>query len=63
MLPGVLTLLLTMTLVSSVTAPLRASALPPEMPAPVPNEMLDSATMLPANWVAKPSVAELPTCQ
>ena len=55
--------MLTMTLVSSVTAPLRASALPPEMPAPVPNEMLDSATMLPANWVAKPSVAELPTCQ
>src|SRR5207237_1155797 len=49
-------------LVSSVTAPLIAKALP-EIPAPVFKVMLVSAMMLPANAVPVPKVAELPTCQ
>ena len=55
--PQVLTLL-----PSSVTAPLRASALPFEF-APVVKVMLESARMSPVNDVPVPSVAELPTCQ
>ena len=51
-----------MLLVSSVTAPLRASARP-IMFAPVVSVMLVSARMFPANEVVVPSVAELPTCQ
>ena len=55
--PQVLTLL-----VSSVTAPLRASALP-EVFAPVVSVMLVRARMSPTNEVPVPRVAELPTCQ
>src|SRR6476469_5421758 len=51
-----------MLLVSRVTAPVLASARP-MMFAPVVAVMLVSARMLPANEVAVPSVAELPTCQ
>ena len=51
-----------MLLVSSVTAPFRASARP-MMFAPVFSVMLVSARMLPTNDVVVPSVAELPTCQ
>ena len=51
-----------MVLVSSVTAPLRAS-IRPTLRAPVVIVMLVSARMLPTNVVPVPSVAELPTCQ
>jgi len=54
--PQVLTLL-----VSSVTAPLRASALPLVF-APVVSVMLVRARMSPAKDVPVPIVAELPTC-
>ena len=47
----------------SVTAPLRAKALPQLMLAPVISVMLVSATMSPTNIVSAPSVAELPTRQ
>ncbi len=46
---------------SRVTAPLRASARPQSMVAPVFNVMLVSARILPAKEVVVPSVAELPT--
>ena len=49
-------------LVSIVTAPVCASALPFEL-APVVRVMLASARMLPAKDVPVPSVAELPICQ
>jgi hypothetical protein len=49
-------------LVSSVTAPFLASALP-MMFAPVFRVMLVSAIRLPMNDVVVPSVAELPICQ
>jgi hypothetical protein len=49
-------------LVSSVTAPFRARARPVTR-APVVTVMLVNARMFPANDVAVPSVAELPTCQ
>ena len=49
-------------LLSSVTAPFRAKALPVKL-APVFRVMLVSATMLPASAVPVPRVAELPTCQ
>ena len=52
-----------MTLLSSVTAPFRAKALPQLMPAPVFIVMLVSARIFPANAVVVPRVAELPTCQ
>ena len=55
--PQVLTLL-----VSSVTAPLRASARPLVFD-PVVSVMLESARMSPVNEVPVPRVAELPTCQ
>ena len=51
-----------MLLVSSVTAPFLASALP-MMFAPVFKVMLDSAIRLPMKDVVVPSVAELPICQ
>jgi hypothetical protein len=50
-------------LVSIVTAPLRAQAAPQVMVTPVVSVMLACARMSPANAVAVPSVAELPTCQ
>src|SRR4029077_17046469 len=50
-------------LVSRVTAPLRASALPHEMVAPVFSVMLVSARISPTKVVVVPSVAELPTRQ
>jgi hypothetical protein len=50
------------TLVSIVTAPVRARALP-EMLAPVVRVMLASARIFPTNDVPVPSVAELPTFQ
>ena len=49
-------------LVSSVTAPFRASALPFSV-APVVSVMSESASMLPLKVELVPSVAELPTCQ
>ena len=49
-------------LVSNVTAPFRASALP-EIVAPVVTVMLVRARMFPENRVSVPSVAELPICQ
>lgn len=49
-------------LVSSVTAPFLASALPVRF-APVFKVMLDSAIRLPINDVVVPSVAEVPICQ
>ena len=52
-----------MVLLSNVTAPFRANALPQVIEAPVLSVMLVSATMLPANTVFVPSVAELPTAQ
>src|SRR5688572_1433182 len=55
--PQVLTVLL-----SSVTAPLRASTRP-DVSAPVVRVMLVSARMSPAKFVLVPRVAELPTCQ
>ncbi len=48
-------------LVSSVTAPLRASAAPQSMVAPVVSVMLGSATIWPWKAVVVPSVAEEPT--
>ena len=50
------------TLVSIVTAALRASALPLSV-APVVKVMLASARMFPLNEVVVPTVAELPICQ
>ena len=52
-----------MLLVSSVTAPFRARALPSKIVAPVVMVMLVSARICPSNAVPVPSVAELPTCQ
>jgi hypothetical protein len=52
-----------MLLVSSVTAPFLASALPPLIFAPVVNVMLVSAIRLPMNCVPVPSVADDPICQ
>ena len=52
-----------MLLVSNVTAPVRAQAAPQMMLAPVFSVMLAWARMSPANEVAVPSVAELPTRQ
>ena len=49
-------------LVSNVTAPFRASALPFSV-APVLSVMSESARMLPLKVELVPSVAELPTCQ
>src|ERR1700733_4708475 len=49
-------------LVSIVTAPLRARALPDTL-APVVRVMLVSARMSPMNVVPVPRVAELPICQ
>jgi len=49
-------------LVSIVTAPLRAKALPDTL-APVLRVTLVSARIFPANVVVVPIVAELPTCQ
>ena len=49
-------------LLSSVTAPVRASARPRRL-APVVIVILANATMFPTNWVPVPSVAELVTCQ
>jgi hypothetical protein len=51
-----------MLLVSIVTAPLRAIARPIRL-APVVSVLLVSASILPANAVPVPSVAELPICQ
>jgi hypothetical protein len=48
---------------SSVTAPLRAEALPHSIVAPVSRVMLVSARILSANIVVVPRVAELATCQ
>ena len=56
-------LLLVISLLSSVTAPFNANALPSRMVAPVVKVMLVSARMLPLKSVDVPSVAELPTCQ
>lgn len=53
---------LVIVLVSSVTAPLRASARP-SIVAPVVSEIDVRAKMLPVNVVAVPMVAELPTYQ
>ncbi len=50
-------------LVSSVTAPFRASARPPVTLALVFKVMLVSARMLPRKVVVVPTIAELPTCQ
>ena len=52
-----------MWLVSIVTAPFLAKALPETMSAPVVRVMLASARIFPWNEVVVPSVAELPTCQ
>ena len=60
---GMLAAQLVMVLVSSVTAPLRAKALPSVMVAPVFIVMLASARMWPTKAVPVPTVAELPTCQ
>src|SRR3972149_6524215 len=54
---------LVMALVSSVTAPLRAKALPSKMVAPVFIVMLGSGRICPWKAVPVSSVAELPTCQ
>ena len=54
---------LLMVLASSVTAPLRAKALPSVIVAPVSIVMLVRARIWPSNAVVVPSVAELPTCQ
>ena len=54
---------LLMVLASSVTAPLRAKALPSVIVAPVSIVMLVYARICPSNAVVVPSVAELPTCQ
>jgi hypothetical protein len=50
-------------LLSIVTAPFRARALPDTMLAPLFRAMLVSARILPLNAVVVPRVAELPTCQ
>jgi hypothetical protein len=50
------------TLLSSVTAPVRAKRAP-SLVAPVFRVMLASARMFPLKSVVVPSVAELPTCQ
>ena len=50
-------------LVSSVTAPLLAKALPSKMDARLPRVMLSNARIWPTNAVSAPRVAELPTCQ
>ncbi len=47
---------------SIVTAPFLASSLPVTV-APVVAVMLVRASILPANFVVVPKVAELPTCQ
>src|ERR1017187_8318806 len=52
-----------MTLLSNVTAPFLAKALPQPMVAPVFRVMLLSARIFPRNAVVVPRVAELPTCQ
>ena len=52
-----------MVLLSNVTAPFRAKALPQPMVAPVFKVMLVSARIFPWNEVVVPRVAELPTCQ
>ena len=52
-----------MVLLSNVTAPFRAKALPQPMVAPVFRVMLVSARIFPWNEVVVPRVAELPTCQ
>src|SRR5579864_1755002 len=52
-----------MTLLSSVTAAVRARAAPQVMLAVVSRVMLVSARIVPANAVLVPRVAELPTCQ
>jgi len=49
-------------LLSKVTAPVRARALPWRT-APVPSEIDAKARMFPENVEEVPSVAELPTCQ
>jgi len=49
-------------LLSKVTAPLRAKALPLRT-APVPSEMEERARMSPAKVELVPRVAELPICQ
>jgi hypothetical protein len=49
-------------LLSKLTAPVRASALPFSV-APVSRETDACAMTVPANVVLVPSVAELPTCQ
>ena len=53
---------LSITLLISVTAPLRASKRPMTV-APLFSEMLASAIRLPWKAVVVPSVAELPICQ
>src|SRR4051794_25770553 len=53
---------LVITLLSSVTAPLRASARPITC-TPVVSVMLVNASTLPMKDVVVPAVAELPTCQ
>ena len=55
--------ILLMTLVSIVTAPICARALPFRICAAVLRVMLSSARIFPWNKVLVPSVAELPTCQ
>ena len=52
-----------MVLLSIVTAPFIAKALPQVIEAPVASVMLCCAMILPANAVFVPSVAELPTAQ
>src|ERR1035438_7607346 len=52
-----------MTLLSKVTAPFLAKALPQPMVAPVFRVMLVSARIFPGNAGVVPRVAELPTCQ
>src|SRR6202158_4170408 len=52
-----------MVLLSNVTAPFRAKALPQPMVAAVFRVMLVSARIFPWNEVVVPRVAELPTCQ
>ncbi len=54
---------LLMVLASSVTAPLRAKALPSVIVALVSIVILVRARIWPSNAVLVPSVAELPTCQ
>ena len=54
---------LVMALVSIVTAPVCAKALPQVILAPVVRVMLVSARMFPSNLVFVPRVAELPTTQ